>query len=65
MLAYANRIGITIVEHSYSLGGRTEVEVYLKSSGLLQQKPELLRVDVMGEDTEETQMIEGIKTLIS
>ena len=65
MLAYANRIGITIVEHSYSLGGRTEVELYLKGSGLLQQKPELLQVDVMGEDAEETQLIEGIKKLIS
>ena len=65
MLSYANRVGITIVEHSYSSGGRTEVDNYLKSSGLIQEKPDLLRVDVMGEDAQEGRLIEGIKNLIS
>jgi uncharacterized protein len=65
MLAYANRVGITVVEHSYSAGGRTEVEGYLKESGLLQEKPDLLRLDVMGDDAEEARLIEGIKKLIS
>jgi hypothetical protein len=65
MLTFANRIGITIVEHSYSSGGRTEVDNYLKASGLLQEKPDLLRVDVMGEDAQEGRLIEGIKNLIS
>jgi uncharacterized sporulation protein YeaH/YhbH (DUF444 family) len=65
MLTYANRVGITIIEHSYSSGGRTEVDIYLKSSGLLQEKPDLLRVDVMGEDAQEGRLIEGIKNLIS
>jgi uncharacterized protein len=65
MLSYANRVGVTIVEHSYSSGGRTEVDNYLKSSGLIQEKPDLLRVDVMGEDAQEGRLIEGIKNLIS
>ena len=65
MLTYANRVGVTIVEHSYSSGGRTEVDNYLKSSGLPQEKPELLRVDVMGEDAQEGRLIEGIRNLIS
>ena len=65
MLTYANRVGITVVEHSYSAGGRTEVEGYLKNSGLLQEKPDLLRLDVMADDAEEARLIEGIKKLIS
>jgi uncharacterized sporulation protein YeaH/YhbH (DUF444 family) len=65
MLAYASRIGITVVTHAYGGGGKTEVESYLKSSELLQQKPELLRLDVMGEDADEARLIEGIKKLIS
>lgn len=65
MLTYANRVGITVVAHSYSAGGRTEVESYLRSSELLQQKPELVRLDVMGEDADEARLIEGIKKLIS
>jgi len=64
MLGYANRIGITIVEHYYS-AGETEVDTYLRKSGLLADKPELLRVDLMGEDAEEGRLIEGIKRLIS
>ncbi|QSV46835.1 DUF444 family protein [Geobacter benzoatilyticus] len=66
MLTYANRVGITIAEHNaYGPRGATEVERYLKGSGLLDEKPELLRMDVMGEDAEETRIIEGIKKLIS
>ncbi len=64
MLTYANRVGVTIVEHYYSAGS-TEVEGYLKSSRLPEEKPELLRVDVMGEDAQEGRLIEGIKKLIS
>ncbi len=64
MLGYASRIGITIVEHYYS-AGETEVEVYLRGSGLLEDKPDLLRMDTMGEDAEEPRLIEGIKKLIS
>lgn len=63
MLAYTSRVGVTIAEHTYSRN--TEVENYLKGSGLLEQKPDLIRLDVMGEDADEPRLIEGIRKLIS
>lgn len=66
MLEYTNRVGITIAEHNaYGSTGATEVERYLQRSGLLEEKPELLRLDIMGEDADEPRIIEGIKKLIS
>jgi len=65
MLTYANRIGITIAEHSSNAVRNTEVERYLKKSELLDEKSKLLRLDVMKEDADETRIIEGIKKLIS
>jgi hypothetical protein len=38
---------------------------YLERSGLLKEKPELIRMDVMQEDADEPRLIEGIKRLIS
>lgn len=64
MLQYANRIGITIAEHSYA-AGNTEVQTYLNQSGLLEQAAELLRLDIIREDESEERLIEGIKKLIS
>lgn len=65
ILTYASRVGVTVAEHLYTSGGNTEVEKYLKNSGLLESSPELLRLDVMGEDAEEPRIIDGIKKLIS
>ncbi len=65
MLDYANRVGISIAEHVYSGSRSTEVEKYLKNTGWLDSRNDLLRLDVMGEDAEESRLIEGIKTLIS
>lgn len=65
MLSYASRIGITIAEHSYGNSGNTEVQSYLKKSGLLEQAHNLLRLDNMSEDEEEDRLIEGIRKLIS
>ncbi|MGA8181929.1 MAG: DUF444 family protein, partial [Desulfobacterales bacterium] len=65
MLTYANRVGITIAEHPGSAGNETEVEQYLKKTRLLDEKPNLFRLDVMGQDADETRIIEGIKSLIS
>ena len=65
MLTYANRVGITIAEHASHSSGGTEVEKYLKKSSLLDDKPQLLRMDVMQEDADEPRLIEGIKHLIS
>jgi len=64
MLTYANRIGITIAEHAYEPKQSTEVERYLKNSNLLTEKKNLLRLDVMQEDADESRLIEGIKKLI-
>ena len=63
MLTYANRIGITITEHE--LSHNTEVQKYLRDSGLLTEKPDLLRLDVLQEEADEPRLIEGIKRLIS
>jgi uncharacterized sporulation protein YeaH/YhbH (DUF444 family) len=65
MLTYANRIGISIAEHATEATHNSEVEKYLKKSNLLEEKPNLLRLDVMPEDADEARLIEGIKHLIS
>jgi uncharacterized sporulation protein YeaH/YhbH (DUF444 family) len=63
MLRYVSRMGITVAQHS--AGVPTEVEKYVKKSGLLEQAPELLRMDVLSDDADESRLIDGIKKLIS
>ncbi|MGD9197028.1 MAG: DUF444 family protein, partial [Desulfobacterales bacterium] len=65
MLSYASRIGISIAEHTQEATHNTEVEKYLKKSGLLTEKAEFIRLDVMPENANEPRLIEGIKKLIS
>lgn len=65
ILAYASRVGITIAENGYGISGQTEVEKYIKKSGLLDEKKELLRMDVISKDTTESRLIDGIRQLIS
>jgi len=65
MLTYANRVGITIAENGYGVPGRSEVERYVRKSGLLEEKSQLLRLDVLGRDSNEGRLIEGIRVLIS
>jgi uncharacterized sporulation protein YeaH/YhbH (DUF444 family) len=65
MLGYASRVGVTIAESSFGSPGETEVEKYLKGSGLLESRKSLIRLDVMSENAEETRIIDGIKSLIS
>jgi uncharacterized sporulation protein YeaH/YhbH (DUF444 family) len=65
MLKYANRVGITIAEHAFRSGKSSEVEKYIKESGLLEEKPKLIRLDVLNEDADQQRLIEGIKSLIS
>ncbi|MBF0258010.1 MAG: DUF444 family protein [Desulfamplus sp.] len=65
MLTYVARIGITVAKHSYSKSKPTEVENYIKGSGLLEKHPHLIRMDVMDEDAEDARIIQGIKNLIS
>ncbi|MGD9875164.1 DUF444 family protein [Desulfococcus sp.] len=64
MLRYANRVGVTVARHGMS-SDESEVEKYLNRSGLLKDKPGLIRMDVMKQDADEARIIEGIKTLIS
>ena len=64
MLGYASRVGITVAAHP-NTAGNTEVEKYVKASGLLEQKANLLRLDVVQDDAGEARLIEGIKRLIA
>jgi uncharacterized sporulation protein YeaH/YhbH (DUF444 family) len=65
ILKYTSRVGVTIAEHGQDETGGTEVARYLRNSGLLKDKAELIRMDVMAEDADEPRLIEGIKKLIS
>jgi uncharacterized sporulation protein YeaH/YhbH (DUF444 family) len=65
ILAYVSRAGITIVRHTYGSGKDSEVEKYIKDSGLLTKHPALLRLDVLQEDADESRLVKGIKKLIS
>jgi uncharacterized protein len=65
LLEYSARIGITIAEHNYSSGSKTEVQEYLEGSGLLVSQADKLRMDVIKESADEKRLIEGIRKLIS
>jgi uncharacterized sporulation protein YeaH/YhbH (DUF444 family) len=65
ILTYVNRMGITIAEHESNVQSISAVEGYVKESKLLEEKPKLLRLDVMSENDDEPRLIEGIKKLIS
>lgn len=65
ILVYAARVGITIAENGYGVSGKSEVERYLRKSGLLEEKKNQLRLDVMAKESNEGRLIEGIKRLIS
>jgi len=65
MLTYANRVGITVAKQTPGSGQKSEVEKYVEASGLLKDKPDLLRIDVIRNDSEEQRLIEGIKKLLS
>ena len=65
MFKYASRVGVTIAEHASSSSNNTEVERYLKKSGILEEYPKLIRLDVLNESADEPRLIEGIKRLIS
>lgn len=65
LAGYANRIGITVAEHSSGVGRHTTMHQYINSSNLLTAMPDKVRLDAMSEDSDEARMIEGIKSLIS
>jgi uncharacterized sporulation protein YeaH/YhbH (DUF444 family) len=67
LLPYISRMGISIAKNSWAAeSAQTIVEQYYEKSGLLVQKHELLRLDVMqADDASENRIIEGIKKLVS
>ena len=65
MFNYFERIGISIVEHTYVSSKQTEVEKYLKSSGILNKYSNLIKLDVLDENADDSRIIQGIKRLIS
>jgi uncharacterized sporulation protein YeaH/YhbH (DUF444 family) len=65
MLRVVNRMGITIAEHPYGGAQNSEVERYIRKSGLLESKSNLLRMNILREDADEPALIEGIKKMIS
>jgi uncharacterized sporulation protein YeaH/YhbH (DUF444 family) len=65
MLTYASRLGITVARHSYGSEAETDLERYLKKSGLPDKQDTEFRMDAIPEDAQEARLIEGIKKLIS
>jgi uncharacterized sporulation protein YeaH/YhbH (DUF444 family) len=63
MLTYVSRMGITVAKRSSS--SLTQVEKYMNDSGLLTKHPDLIRMDVINENADESRLIEGIKALIA
>lgn len=66
IFAYASRVGITVAKNSWTRNSETTVEKYIKGSGLLKERPELIRMDSMSAaDATEQRIIESIKRLVS
>jgi len=65
ILAYCNRIGVTVAERSSGKLGNTAVERYIRKSGLLDEYPKQIRLDTVDEGTTEGRLIEGIRKLLS
>ncbi len=61
-----NRIGISVAKNSWSGGGQTNVEKNTEKTGLLQKKPEYIKIDAFQADTvQEKDLIESIKKIVS
>ncbi len=64
LLTYVNRFGITIAKNSWTTATQTTIEKYLVKSGLLSEKPNLIKLDSFpSTDVNENRIIEGIKKL--
>ncbi len=65
ILTYCSRMGITIARNSWGSSGETTVEKYIQGSGVLKEKPELIKMDTLvASEASEERVIEGIKKLI-
>ena len=65
MVAYSNRVGITIAKANGQGGGQSVMERYIKSSGLLETQREKLRMDALSGEPDDTRLVESIRKLIS
>ncbi len=66
ILPWVNRIGITIARNAWAGQSKTTVEKYFEQSGLLKEKPELIKIDAIdSESADEQRIIQGIKVLVS
>jgi uncharacterized sporulation protein YeaH/YhbH (DUF444 family) len=65
MLGYTSRVGISVTKRQSGVVQPTVVESYLRSSKLLDERPQEIRMDVIPEDADEPRLIEGIKKIIS
>lgn len=64
MLAYCNRLGITITSRIGGNFSGTAYEGYLRDSKILSDFPKEIRLDVIPESADEPRIIKGIKRLI-
>jgi hypothetical protein len=64
MFAYVNRIGVSIVRPAYG-SPNNALQNYLRKSNYLEQKRNLLRLNLLRETATEQELINGIKELIS
>ncbi len=68
MLTYSNRVGITIAENDWrgNALGSTEVQKYIESSKLLEEKPDLLKLySLMAKNASQDELIKGLRHIIS
>ncbi len=65
MLSYSSRVGISVTRNTGRQPGSTSLEKYIKDSSILDEFPNLVRMDVLAEDAGEERLIEGIRNLIS
>jgi len=67
LLQSANRLGITVAKNQWTYGTtQTTVEKNIQNSGLLKEKPDLIRMDTLkADEATEEKIIESIKKLIS
>jgi len=64
LLTYVNRFGITIAKNSWTTAAQTTIEKYLEKSGLLKNKPDLIKLDSFSStNVNENRIIEGIRKL--
>jgi len=62
---YANRIGFTIAKNRFRSDRESDMEAYIRRSGLLENHPQYIRLDSFTAGAEEDRLIEGIKKLLT